>query len=371
MLSDGVKVNAFDGRETAPASATEKLFQGVDGRPLAFYDGVVGGRSVGAPGELRMLELAWKQYGKMPWAALFEPAIKLSEDGFAVSPRLATLLAGDAYLKKDPTAAAYFYDADGKPWSVGHRLRNPALGKVLREIAAGGADVFYTGHIARDIARKVQDHPLNPGGLSTADLAGYRAKIREPICTDYKIFTVCGMPPPSSGGIAIAQILGILDNLPIRDFPPKDGQPDVNGVHLFAEAGRLAFADRARYVADTDFVALPGNSPKALVDQAYLAKRGTLIGATSMGVAKFGTPPATLVAQGLDTSPELQSTSHISIVDASGQAISMTSSIEDGFGSRQMVDGFLLNNQLTDFSFDAVDANGPIANGRRVIEEFL
>ena len=362
MFFDGVNIKAFDGRETAPASATDKLFQSADGKPLAFYDGVVGGRSVGAPGELRLLELAYKQYGKLPWSVLFGPAIKLAEDGFAVSPRLAGLLKSELHLKKDPTAAAYFYDQEGNPWPAGHVLKNPDLAKVLREVAAGGADAFYTGHIARDIATKVQGHPTNPGALSVADIAGYQAKVRDPICSDYKTWTVCGMPPPSSGGIAIAQILGMLESRNLSAYPPKDGVLNAEGVHLFAEAGRLAFADRARYVADTDFVPLPGNSVKPLIDKGYLAMRGALIGDKSMGVAKFGSPPATLIAQGLDTSPELHSTSHISIVDAQGQSVSMTSSIEDQFGSRQMVDGFLLNNQLTDFSFDSVDANGPVAN---------
>ena len=362
MVSDGTSVKAFDGRETAPANATDKLFQNAEGKALPFYEGVVGGRSVGAPGELRLLEMAWKQYGKLPWASLFAPAIKLSESGFAVSPRLATLLRGELHLKKDPTAAAYFYDRDGTAWPAGHLLKNPELAQVLREVAAGGADAFYQGHIARDIVAKVQGHPTNPGGLTMSDMVGYRAKMRVPLCTDYRSWTVCGMPPPSSGGIALAQILGILEQSDIAAYAPIDGALNPQAVHLFSEAGRLAYADRARYVADTDFVPLPGNSVKALVDKGYLAQRAGLITDKSMGVAKFGMPPATLVAQGLDTAPELASTSHISIVDAQGLAISMTTSIEDQFGSRQMVDGFLLNNQLTDFSFDSSDANGPIAN---------
>ncbi|GAA4025187.1 gamma-glutamyltransferase [Actimicrobium antarcticum] len=362
MYFDGTDVKAFDGRETAPASATEKLFQSADGKPLAFLDGVVGGRSVGAPGELRLLELAYKQYGKLPWATLFAPAIKLADDGFAVSPRLASLLKNERHLRKDPVAAAYFYDREGNPWTAGHVLKNPALARVLREVAAGGADAFYSGRVARDIAAKVQGHPTNPGGLTVADIAGYQAKVREPVCSDYKAWTVCGMPPPSSGGIAIAQILGILETRNMGAYAPKDGVLNVEGVHLFSEAGRLTFADRARYVADTDFVPLPGGSVKPLLDKQYLASRAELITDKSMGVARFGLPRVTLLAQGLDTAPEYNSTSHISIVDAQGHSVSMTTSIEDQFGSRQMVDGFLLNNQLTDFSFDASDANGPIAN---------
>ena len=362
LLFDGHQTKAFDGRETAPASATDTLFQSADGKALPFYGGVVGGRSVGVPGELRMLEAAHKQYGKLPWKILFAPAIKLADEGFIVSPRLATLLKGEQYLKNDPVARAYFYDRDGNPWAAGHLLKNPQLAQVLREVADGGADVFYHGRIARDIVAKVQGHPTNPGRLTLDDIGTYRAKIRTPICTDVKTFTVCGMPPPSSGGIAVAQLLGILAHTDIAAAIPQDGNPSVEAIHLFSEAGRLVYADRARYVADTDFVPLPGNSFKALVDPAYLAARAKLITPRSMGVAAFGLPPAPIVAAGLDTSPEFHSTSHMSIVDAEGQAISMTSSIEDQFGSRQMVDGFMLNNELTDFSFDSRDANGLIAN---------
>jgi gamma-glutamyltranspeptidase/glutathione hydrolase len=362
MHFDGNKVKSFDGRETAPAAANERLFQTADGKAMRFYDGVVGGRSVGAPGVLRMLEMAHKQYGKLPWVTLFEPAIKLADDGFPVSPLLNTLLQSEKYLKGDKEAAAYFYDKEGNPRPVGYVLKNPALSKVLREIASGGADAFYKGRIAKGIEAKVKSHPTNPGVLTSADIAGYKAKEREPICTDYKRWTVCGMPPPSSGGIAIAQMLGMLENKDISRFAPNDGQLNADAIHLFSEAGRLAYADRGRYVADTDFVPLPGHSIQPLLDKKYLAARAALITDQSMGVAKFGSPFTTNVAWGLDTSPEFPCTSHISIVDGSGNAISMTTTIENIFGSRLMVDGFLLNNELTDFSFDSVDANGPIAN---------
>lgn len=362
MHFDGNTVKAFDGRETAPAKATEKLFQDVNGKALPFYDGVLGGRSVGAPGVLRMLELAHRQYGKLRWADLFLPAIRLAEQGFAVSPRLHALLGTEQHLKKDAVAAAYFYDAQGTPWPVGHLLKNPPLAQVFKEIAAGGADSFYQGRIAQNIAAKVGSHPRNPGLLTAADIAGYQAKVREPVCSDYKAWTVCGMPPPSSGGIAIAQMLGMLEARDIRPFAPQDGILNADAVHLFSEVGRLAYADRGLYVADTDFVPLPGNSFKPLLDKQYLAQRAALIGDKSMGPAKPGRPPVMRLAWGQDTSPELPGTSHISIVDGYGNAVSMTTTIEDAFGSRQMVDGFLLNNQLTDFSFDAKDANGPIAN---------
>ncbi|MEO6354203.1 MAG: gamma-glutamyltransferase [Burkholderiaceae bacterium] len=362
MHFDGNTVQAFDGRETAPSEATDKLFLDANGKAMPFYEGVVGGRSVGAPGVLRMLELAHRQYGKLRWADLFAPAILLAEQGFAVSPRLHTLLASEQYLKKDAVAAAYFYDPQGTPWPTGHILKNPALARVFKEIAGGGADSFYQGRIAQDIAAKVGSHPHNPGLLTVTDIAGYQAKVREPVCSDYKAWTVCGMPPPSSGGIAIAQMLGMLESRDIRPFAPKAGVLSVDAVHLFSEVGRLAYADRSLYVADTDFVALPGNSFMPLLDKQYLAQRAALIGDKSMGLAKPGTPPAIQLAWGQDTAPELPGTSHISIVDGSGNAVSMTTTIEDAFGSRQMVDGFLLNNQLTDFSFDSTDANGPIAN---------
>ena len=362
MYYDGKKVQAFDGRETAPKAADEHLFQNPDGTPLSRTAGVVGGRSVGAPGVLRMLELAHKQHGKLPWKTLFAPAIRLSEQGFAVSPRLNGLLTWDAHIRKDPAAAAYFYDPAGKPWPVGHILKNPALARTLKEIAQGGADVFYKGHIARDIAAKVKGHPTNPGLLTAKDIADYRPKVREPVCSDYRVYTVCGMPPPSSGGIAVAQMLGMFETRDMAKLAPADGVPGADAVHLFSEVGRLAYADRNRYAADTDFVPLPGRGLPALIDKAYLSKRAALIGERSMGEAPAGNPLGNDVAWGTDNAIETPSTSHLVVVDSHGAGLSMTTTVEDAFGSRQMVDGFILNNQLTDFSFDSRDANGPIAN---------
>ncbi|MBC7522324.1 MAG: gamma-glutamyltransferase family protein, partial [Sandarakinorhabdus sp.] len=322
----------------------------------------VGGRSVGAPGVLRMLEMAHKQHGKLAWKRLFEPAIRLAEQGFTVSQRLNGQLMWDQYLRFDPVAATYFYDARRQPWPVGHRLKNPALAHTLRDIARGGADAFYNGRIARDIAAKVASHPTNPGKLTAADIALYRPKLRTPVCSDYRAFTVCGMPPPSSGGIAIAQMLGMLETRDMSALAPVDGVPGVDAVHLFSEAGRLAYADRNRYAADTDFVPLPGRGIPALIDKAYLARRAALITERSMGVAPPGKPPGMDVAWGLDNAIDNPSTSHLVVVDGAGAGLSMTTTIEDAFGSRQMVDGFILNNQLTDFSFDSVDQDGPIAN---------
>lgn len=359
---DGKQTQAFDGRETAPSRADEHLFERPDGTPMSRTEGVVGGRSVGAPGVLRMLELAHRQHGKLAWKDLFEPAIRLSEQGFAVSPRMHKMLAGESQLRKDPVALAYFYNKDGQPWPVGHILKNPLLAKTLREIAAGGADVFYNGRIARDIAAKVASHPTNPGLLSAKDIADYRAKVRTPVCSDYRAYTVCGMPPPSSGGIAVAQMLGMFETFDMKALAPQDGVPGFDAVHVFSEVGRLAYADRNRYAADADFVPLPGRGIPSLIDKTYLKGRAALVGGRSMGEAKAGTPPGMNVAWGTDNAIELPSTSHISVVDGDGRGLAITTTIEDAFGSRQMVDGFMLNNQLTDFSFSARDADGPVAN---------
>ena len=381
LHASGSKVEAFDGRETAPAAADEKLFVGADGKPMTFIDGVVGGRSVGVPGTVRMLEMAHRQHGKLPWAQLFVPAITLAEGGFKVSARLATLLKTEQHLKKDPVAAAYFYQPNGEPLAAGSLLRNQPLADVLKKIAAGGSKALLEGDVAQAIVTKVQGHPTNPGKLSLADLAGYQAKKREPICHDYRAqardYRICGMPPPSSGAIAVGQILGILNHTPASTLGLVTGTggdgttpaptPSADWLHLYTEASRLAFADRAQYLADPDFVQPPGGNWMSLLDPAYLAERAKLIaaqpGGQSMKVAKPGTPGGTRLAYApMPEQPEY-GTSHISIVDAYGNAIAMTSTIEDAFGARQMVNGFLLNNELTDFSFAPTDASGtPVAN---------
>jgi gamma-glutamyltranspeptidase/glutathione hydrolase len=361
MHWDGKRVQAFDGRETAPREADENLFM-VDGKPMAFYDAVVGGRSVGTPGALRVLEAAHKQHGKLPWAQLFEPAIALAEQGFAISPRLAALIEQDKYLARDPAARAYFYNADGTPKKAGTLLRNPELAATLRAIAQQGPDIFYRGAIGVDVVAKVRAQ-ANVGRLGTSDLAEYEAKERTAICTDYKRWRICGMPPPSSGGIAVAQMLGIFAYRNIAVVPPveRNGslQPQADGAHLFSEAGRLAFADRNLYVADSDFVAV---DVTGLIDPTYLAQRAKLIGDRSMGRAQPGVPPGAKVAFAPDRSPDRVATSHVSVVDGYGNALSMTTTIEDVFGARLMVRGFLLNNQLTDFSFAPSEIGKPIAN---------
>jgi gamma-glutamyltranspeptidase/glutathione hydrolase len=361
MHWDGKQVVAFDGRETAPLAADEKLFLAADGKPMVFYDAVVGGRSVGTPGAVRLLETAHRRYGRLPWAQLFEPAIRLSENGFAMSPRLHAALAAEKYLRNDAAAAAYLYNADGTPKAIGTTLRNPELAATLRAIAAGGAAAFYAGPIAADVVQTVRSHP-NAGRLAPTDFASYQVKLREPICTDYKAWRVCGMPPPSSGGIAVAQMLGIFTSRNIAVFPPDEAsplEPRAEAVHLFSEAGRLVFADRNLYVADSDFVPV---NVTGLLDPTYLKQRAQLIGPRSMGTAAPGLPPGSHMAWAPDPSPMKAATSHISVVDGGGNAVSMTTTIEDGFGARVMVRGFLLNNQLTDFSFVPVIDGKPVAN---------
>ena len=371
MLWDGHNVQAYDGRETAPAGATQRLFLKGDGTPMAFTDAQIGGRSVGTPGVLRALEMAHKKSGHLPWAKLFEPAIRLSEQGFAISPRLHSLIAADRFIAQSPDMAAYFLNADGSPKATGTLLKNPALAVVFKRIAKEGPDALYQGPIAEEIARKVQGH-RNAGSLSQADLKGYAAKQRAPLCTDYKQWKVCGMPPPSSGGIAVAQILGTLLALetrdprlaiapmtPIKSASPAGLEPTPEAVHLLAEAGRLAFADRALYVADADFTPVP---VAGLVAPSYLAQRATLIGERSMGIAKPGQPAGIQVAYAPDRSPLRISTSQVVAVDDQGGAVSMTTTVEAAFGSHVMVQGFLLNNQMTDFSFIPEENGQPVAN---------
>ena len=389
-------LEAFDGRETAPAAATESLFLGKEGKPMAFTDAQVGGRSVGVPGTVRMLEMAHKQHGKLPWATLFQPAIALAQSGFKVSPRLHTLVAESKTLKNDPVAAAYFYDTSGAAWPVGHVLKNPAYADVLRKIAKDGSKALHEGEIAENIVRKVRNHPTNAGVLSLQDLANYTPKMREPLCFDYKVdpetYQICGMPPPSSGAIAIGQILGILNNTVAPQLPVDSATVPTAAeflspewLHLYLEASRLAFADRAQYVADPDFVAPPAGSWQEMLNPVYLAQRAKLIGDKSMKTASAGIPmPYAAIkksaiinadfAQNFKYAPMPDQpeygTSHISIIDAAGNALAMTTTIEGAFGSMQMVSsnpalagGFLLNNELTDFSFAPTDATGkPIAN---------
>jgi gamma-glutamyltranspeptidase/glutathione hydrolase len=364
---NGHAVEAFDGRETAPMADDERLFLAADGKPMRFRQAVVGGRAVGVPGTVKMLEMAHGQYGKLPWATLFAPAIRLAEQGFPVSPRLHALLKSESFLQQDPAARAVFFQADGQPLAVGSTLRNPALAQVLRRIAAEGAPALYQGDIAQAIVDKVRQHPTNPGKLSLSDLANYAPKKRAAICQDYRArshdYRICGFPPPSSGAIAISQILGMLANTEADQLPLDHGQPSPAWLHLYAEASRLAFADRAQYLGDPDFVEPPAGSWSSLLSPAYLASRARLIGPYAMKSAQPGVPGQVTSRYAPAAEQVEHGTSHISIVDAYGNGLAMTTTIEDQFGARQMVRGFLLNNELTDFSFAPADAQGrPVAN---------
>ena len=346
---------ALDGRETAPAAAKPDRFLR-DGKALRFAEAVVGGRSVGVPGTVKLLEEAHRRFGRLPWAQVIAPAIRLAEEGFAISPRLAGMLARETNLARDPRAAAYFYEPDGRPKTVGTVLRNPAFARTLRAIAELGAAAFYEGPIAEDIVQVVTSHPSNPGDMTLADLAGYRVEERVPLCGRYRAWRICGMGPPSSGAIAVQQMLSLLEGSDLRRMGPG-----AEAAHLVAEAGRLAFADRNLYVADPAFVSVPD---AGLIDPGYLRSRARLIDPSrSMGRAVAGEPPHRRAGLMAPSDGIENGTSHISVIDGDGNAVSMTTTIEDGFGARVMTEGgFLLNNELTDFSFVPEDAGRPVAN---------
>jgi len=349
------KVAAYDGRETAPAAARPDRFLRPDGAPMGMGEAVSSGRSVGVPGVLRMLELAHARHGRLPWKRLFAPAIRLAEEGFAVSPRLHRLIEADPLLRRHPAARAYFYRPDGSALPVGHRLKNPPLAAVLRRVADEGPDAFYLGDIARDMVAAVAAEP-RPGDMTERDLADYRALQRDAVCGGYRAYRVCGMPPPSSGGIAVLAILGVLERFDMAKLRPNSSR----AVHLFSEAGRLAFADRDHYVSDPDFVRVP---TAGLIDPGYLHDRALLVKPEkSMVRALPGTPAGAPRALGADATVESSGTSHLSVIDAAGNAVAMTSSIESAFGSRVFVHGFLLNNELTDFSFLPEEGGRPVAN---------
>jgi gamma-glutamyltranspeptidase / glutathione hydrolase len=345
------RVSAWDGRETAPRSANADFARRPDGTPATFSEILATGNAVGVPGLVAMLEAAHRRHGKLRWERLLRPAIRLAENGFVISPRLHQLLRDDSLLRLDPAARALYYCENGDARAVGEILRNPEFAVTLRAMAATGASAFYSGEGADRIAAAVA---RRGGALTAADLHDYRPMRRDVVCGPYRQWRICGMPPPSSGGVGVLQLLGLLD----RGKPLLD--PDTaDAVHLFAEAGRLVYADRARYLADPDFVAVP---QRALLDPRYLDRRARLIDERrSMGIADPGELPARH-SQADDDAPELPATTHLSIVDRAGNAVALTSSIESAFGSRIQVDGFLLNNQLTDFSLVAEREGKPVAN---------
>lgn len=339
------KLTTFDGRETAPSNATSDLFLDQQGKPIKWVDAVVGGRSVGVPGILATFKKAHSKHGKLPWATLFEQAITLAENGFVVSPRLEKLLAVNYNpgIHKLTEINQYFFP-NGKSVKAGDILVNKKLARVYRSIAKEGIDVFYRGWIAKKIVDTVQNSAISPGLLSMKDMGAYQAKERSPVCGPYREYTLCGMAPPSSGGVAVIQILAQLQRFHLEKYPVNSAQ----AIHLFTQSSRLAFADRDRYIADADFVSIPVSG---LLSPDYLAKRSALINPKKdMNKAHAGEPEGSVALIDGKTI-EQPSTSHLSIIDAEGNALSMTSSIENAFGSALMVEGFILNNQLTDFSF--------------------
>lgn len=363
---DGRQVQALDGRETAPAASTPSLFLKPDGQPMPMREAVLSGLSTGTPGALAMLAEGHRQHGRLPWARLFQPAIRLAEQGFAVSPRLFELFNGEPALRNDPVAKAYFFDAAGQPRPIGHVLKNPAYAAVLRGIADKGTAAFYRGAVAEDIVRRVQTH-ARPGLLGTSDLAGYQPVLRPPLCNDWHGYRICGFGPPTSGHLTLMQILTLLDTQPAARGAHS---LTADWLHAYAEASKLAFADRAQYIADPAFVTAPGGDWQSLLAPAYLMQRGSLIGARAMPVATAGQPGAVQVAWAPQAGQLESGTSHFSIVDAEGHAVAMTTSVESAFGNRVMSDGgtglpggFFLNNELTDFSLNPVGADGkPVAN---------
>ncbi|MCW5746984.1 MAG: gamma-glutamyltransferase [Alphaproteobacteria bacterium] len=348
------QVTAWDGRETAPAGARESMFLAADGKPVAFPLAVVSGLSVGVPGAVRMLHEAHRRHGKLPWRDLFAPAIKLADEGYAVPPRLARALSMELALQTDPQARAVYFNDDGSPRRQGDVIRNPALAATLRRLADGGADALYRGTLADDIVAAVRQAP-RPGTMSADDLAAYRALQRAPLCRPYRSWTICGMGPPSSGPSTVLQALALLALLPAGDSGA------TAQAHRLAEASRLAFADRDRWLADPGFQPVPVDG---LLDPDYLATRAGLVnGGRSIGKAAPGLPPGAVRSEApLAPNKQEGGTSHMAIVDRDGNVVSFTTTIEAVFGARRMVGGFLLNNELTDFSLAPVDDGRPVAN---------
>ncbi len=338
-------LTVYDGRETAPAGATPTMFLDRDGKPLGFREATASGISVGVPGALAMLELAHKEKGKLAWNELFKPAIEVARAGFPVSSRLAAWLERIPLLRNEPNIRATYFNDDSAPKKLGETVTNPALAETMQLIADQGVQAFYQGAIAAEMVERVHNH-VRPGTLSLADLANYRPVKREAVCGPYRVWEICGLPPPSSGGIAILQVLGLIEPFDIWRDPPNS----LRALHLIAEASRLAFADRDRYVADPAFVPVP---VAGLISPAYIAERRLLISTDhSMGKVGPGLPPG-YVERG---------TSHISIVDRWGNAVSFTTTIEAPFGAQIMLHGFLLNNELTDFSAVPEAGGKPVAN---------
>ncbi|MHC6801349.1 gamma-glutamyltransferase, partial [Vibrio antiquarius] len=356
--SEKQKLTTYDGRETAPLAVTPKLFLDENGQPLQFYDAVVGGRSVATPGTVKLLWDTHQKYGKLEWKKIIQPVISLAEQGFKVSPRLASLIEKDAErLSRFPVTKAYFFNSDSSPKTEGTLLKNPEYAQTLSAIAKQGAQAFYHGDIARDIIKTVQNAPGNPGVLAQPDFDTYQIRQREPVCAAYQSYDICGMGPPSSGALTIGQILAITEQYDLKGW----GANSIKSWQVLADASRLAFADRGKYMADQDYVPMP---TQGLLDKSYLQQRAELIQVgKALSKVEAGNPPwSHAINLSMDESIELPSTSHFNIVDKQGNVVSMTTTIENAFGSRLMVRGFLLNNELTDFSFRTHNDGIPIAN---------
>lgn len=357
------RITVYDGRETAPAADKPDLFLKQDGQPLPFFEAAIGGRPVGVPGIVRLMEAVHKDHGQLPWARLFQPAIKLSENGFAVTPRLNWwLTTAKDFFVTSPALRAHFYNPDGSPLAVGQIYRNPELARTLKAIAGHGASAFYSGPLAKEIVTAVDEgvavegHPA-PGALTLDDLKNYKIIKREPVCGAYRIYEICGAPPPSAGAIAVIETLGMLQRFDLA----KLGPDNVQAYHLFTEASRRAFADRDAYVGDPAFVDVP---VKGLIDPAYLAARSETIDparVTSLTVAA-GDPPGKHAEAAPLTPTESAGTSHVSIVDSAGNAVSFTTTVNGPFGAHLMAGGFILNNQLLDFAFRPERDGKPAAN---------
>lgn len=350
------KLTTFDARETAPEAATAQLFLDENGKPLEFMQAVVGGRSVGVPGVPKLLEDVHKRYGKLPWKTLFARPVKLAEQGFAVSPRMAKSIEQNRQqLQRYPETAAYFLPG-GEPLQAGSVLKNPKFAQTVKLLAAKGSAPFYSGKPAENIVKTVNGAKDNPGSISSADFKNYRVIERAPVCAPYRAFEICGMGAPSSGGIALAQIFGVMQHFDMKAM----GADNAQSWRVLGDASRMAFADRNHYVADPEFADVP---VRAMLHPEYLKLRAGLI-AGSYGALPDVSPGGFSRTQGKGQGMELPSTSHIAVVDKDGNVVSMTTSIENAFGSGLMANGYLLNNELTDFSFTPVDEEGKAVANR-------
>ncbi|WP_440874231.1 gamma-glutamyltransferase [Thalassotalea sp. PLHSN55] len=350
------KLTSFNGRETAPKLATSDMFLNQNGQPIPWREAIVGGRSVGVPGVLKALKSAHDKYGVLPWHQLFEDAIALAENGFVVSPRLARLVAmklNPGIWKLDDTRAYFF--PNGEAIKAGDTLVNQKLAKAYRSIAKDGIEVFYQGWLAKAIVEKVQQAPIAPGRLRLEDMQKYQDQQLDAICQPYNQYKVCGMAPPSSGGLTVLQMLAMLEPYHLAQYQPMD----IDALHLFTQSSRLAFADRNQYIADPDFVSVP---VKGLLERDYVKSRSQLIDKEKDNHSVIAGKPDGAIARADHQGYNLPSTSHFSIVDGKGNAVSMTTSVEMAFGSALMVEGFILNNQLTDFSFKSKENGQWVAN---------